>query len=108
MAALRFSAEGSAFTAQAIAYTALFALVPLSLVAVAMLAFIFGTDEGIARANEAIQVYGPALKELIHEEWGDGIMSAINFEVDISRRENEDGEDRVRIVMDGKFLPYKW
>ena len=66
------------------------------------------TDPTVYRLYEAIQVYGPALKELIHEEWGDGIMSAINFEVDISRRENEDGEDRVRIVMDGKFLPYAW
>lgn len=66
------------------------------------------TDPTVYRLYEAIQVYGPALKELIHEEWGDGIMSAINFEVDISRRENEDGEDRVRIVMDGKFLPYEW
>ena len=65
MAGLRFSAEGSAFTAQAIAYTALFALVPLSLVAVAMLAFIYGTDEGLARANEAIQVYVPALGDLL-------------------------------------------
>lgn len=66
------------------------------------------TDPTVYRLYEAVQVYGPALKELIHEEWGDGIMSAINFEVDISRHENEDGEDRVRIVLDGKFLPYKW
>lgn len=65
------------------------------------------TDPTVYRLYEAIQVYGPALKELIHEEWGDGIMSAINFEVDISRHER-DGEDRVRIVLDGKFLPYKW
>lgn len=65
------------------------------------------TDPTVYRLYEAVQVYGPALKALIHEEWGDGIMSAINFEVDISRHE-EDGEDRVRIVLDGKFLPYKW
>jgi cyanate lyase len=65
------------------------------------------TDPTVYRLYEAVQVYGPALKALIHEEWGDGIMSAINFEVDISRHE-QDGEDRVRIVLDGKFLPYKW
>ncbi len=64
-AGLRFSAEGSAFMAQAIAFTALFALVPLSLVAVAMLAFIFGTDQGMARANGAIQAYVPALGDLL-------------------------------------------
>src|SRR4030088_175659 len=64
-AALRFSAEGSAFMAQAIAYTALFALVPLSLVGVSMLAFIYGTTEGVARANAAIGLYVPALGELL-------------------------------------------
>jgi membrane protein len=64
-AAARFSAEGSAFTAQAIAYTALFALVPLTLVAVSLLAFIFGTDSGIARANKAIALYVPALHDLL-------------------------------------------
>jgi membrane protein len=64
-AGLRFSAEGSAFMAQAIAYTALFALVPLSLLAVAMLAFVYGTDEGMTRANEAIQAYVPALGDLL-------------------------------------------
>src|SRR4030081_435193 len=50
---------------QAIAYTALFALVPLSLVAVAMLAFIYGTDAGLARANGAIGIYVPALGDLL-------------------------------------------
>ncbi|MDQ6943117.1 MAG: YihY/virulence factor BrkB family protein [Candidatus Eremiobacteraeota bacterium] len=64
-AGLRFSAEGSAFMSQAIAFTALFALVPLSLVAVAMLAFIFGTDVGMARANAAIGIYVPALGDLL-------------------------------------------
>jgi membrane protein len=64
-AGLRFSAEGSAFMAQAIAFTALFALVPLSLVAVAMLAFFYGTDEGMARANAAIGIYVPALGDLL-------------------------------------------
>jgi membrane protein len=64
-AGLRFSAEGSAFMAQSIAFTALFALVPLSIVAVAMLAFFYGTDEGVARANLAIQQYVPALGDLV-------------------------------------------
>ncbi len=54
-----------------------------------------------------LQVYGPALKALIHEEFGDGIMSAIAFNLEIDRREDPDG-DRVRITRDGKFLPYKW
>ena len=48
-----------------------------------------------------------ALKELIHEEFGDGIMSAINFKVDIARREHPDG-DRVVVTFDGKFLDYRW
>jgi YihY family inner membrane protein len=64
-AGLRFSAEGAPFMAQSIAFTALFALVPLSIVAVAMLAFFYGTDDGIARANQAIQQYVPALGDLV-------------------------------------------
>ena len=56
---------------------------------------------------EALAVYGPALKELIHEEFGDGIMSAINFKVDIARRPDPDG-DRVVVTFDGKFLDYRW
>ena len=64
-AAQRFSAEGSAFMAQAIAFTALFALLPLTLVTVAMLAFIYGTDEGIARAHAVIQLYVPQIQDLI-------------------------------------------
>jgi cyanate lyase len=54
-----------------------------------------------------LQVYGPALKALIHEEFGDGIMSAISFNMDLEREEHEDG-DRVKISMSGKFLPYSW
>ncbi len=61
----RFSLAGSAFTAQAIAFTALFALVPLTLVAVAMLAFIYGTDEGIARAHAVIETYVPQIGALV-------------------------------------------
>jgi cyanate lyase len=64
-------------------------------------------DPTIYRFTEALSVYGPALKELIHEEFGDGIMSAINFSVDISRRPHPDG-DRVVVTLDGKFLDYRW
>ncbi|HEY8456026.1 MAG TPA: cyanase [Actinopolymorphaceae bacterium] len=64
-------------------------------------------DPTIYRFVEALSVYGPALKELIHEEFGDGIMSAINFRVDLSRRPDPEG-DRVVVTFDGKFLDYKW
>jgi cyanate lyase len=64
-------------------------------------------DPTIYRLYEAIQVYGPALKALIHEEFGDGIMSAINFRADVERVPDPAG-DRVRITFDGKFLPYQW
>jgi len=65
------------------------------------------TDPTIYRLHEAMDVYGPAIKELIHEEFGDGIMSAINFKVDVARREDPTG-DRVVITLDGKFLDYEW
>ncbi|MBL1066584.1 cyanase [Streptomyces sp. 7-21] len=64
-------------------------------------------DPVVYRFAEALAVYGPALKELIHEEFGDGIMSAINFRVDLARRPDPDG-DRVVVTFDGKFLDYKW
>ncbi|MFI2364760.1 cyanase [Promicromonospora sp. NPDC019610] len=64
-------------------------------------------DPTIYRFYELLDVYGPALKEAIHEEFGDGIMSAINCNVEISRREDPDG-DRVRVTIDGKFLKYQW
>jgi cyanate lyase len=64
-------------------------------------------DPTIYRLYEVIQVYGPALKALIHEEFGDGIMSAINFRADVERVPDPAG-DRVRITFDGKFLPYQW
>ncbi|WP_280339819.1 cyanase [Nocardia neocaledoniensis] len=64
-------------------------------------------DPTIYRLVEAVSVYGPALKALIHEEFGDGIMSAINFNIDIARRPDPDG-DRVVITLDGKFLDYRW
>jgi cyanate lyase len=64
------------------------------------------TDPTIYRFYEIVQVYGTTLKELIHEEFGDGIMSAIDFDLDIARQPNPNG-DRVKIVMTGKFLKYK-
>ncbi|MFG1694160.1 cyanase [Nonomuraea sp. NPDC049309] len=64
-------------------------------------------DPTIYRLYEVIQVYGPAIKELIHEQCGDGIMSAINFRLDVKRVPDPSG-DRVVITMDGKYLPYQW
>ncbi|MDI2090319.1 cyanase [Commensalibacter oyaizuii] len=64
------------------------------------------TDPTIYRFYELISVYGTTFKELIHEEFGDGIMSAIDFKMDL-KRENDPNGDRVNIVMSGKFLPYK-
>ncbi|MBQ0713146.1 MAG: cyanase [Porticoccus sp.] len=64
------------------------------------------TDPLIYRWYELVNVYGSTIKELIHEEFGDGIMSAIDFSMDINRQEDPNG-DRVNIVMSGKFLPYK-
>jgi cyanate lyase len=64
------------------------------------------TDPLIYRFYELVNVYGTTLKELIHEEFGDGIMSAIDFEMDLTREPDPKG-DRVKIVMSGKFLPYK-
>jgi cyanate lyase len=55
---------------------------------------------------EIVAVYGTTIKELIHEEFGDGIMSAIDFSLDISREADPKG-DRVKVIMSGKFLPYK-
>ena len=64
------------------------------------------TDPLIYRFYELVSVYGTTFKELIHEEFGDGIMSAIDFKMDL-KRENDPNGDRVKIVMSGKFLPYK-
>jgi cyanate lyase len=64
------------------------------------------TDPLIYRFYELISVYGTTFKALIHEEFGDGIMSAIDFNMDLTREPDPKG-DRVRIVMSGKFLPYK-
>jgi cyanate lyase len=65
------------------------------------------TDPTIYRFYEALQVYGGAIKELIHEQFGDGIMSAINFSVDMQKKSHPSG-DRVVVTFDGKFLPYQW
>jgi cyanate lyase len=64
------------------------------------------TDPLIYRFYELINVYGTTFKELIHEEFGDGIMSAIDFNMDLTREPDPKG-DRVKIVMSGKFLSYK-
>ena len=64
------------------------------------------TDPLIYRFYELINVYGSTFKALIHEEFGDGIMSAIDFSMDLKREVDPKG-DRVNIVMSGKFLPYK-
>ena len=64
------------------------------------------TDPLIYRFYELVSVYGTTFKELIHEEFGDGIMSAIDFHMDL-RREPDPKGDRVKIEMSGKFLPYK-
>ena len=64
------------------------------------------TDPLIYRFYELVNIYGTTFKALIHEEFGDGIMSAIDFNMDLTREPDPKG-DRVRIVMSGKFLPYK-
>ena len=64
------------------------------------------TDPLIYRLYELVSVYGTTIKELIHEEFGDGIMSAIDFSMDIAREPHEKG-DRVHVELSGKFLPYK-
>ena len=64
------------------------------------------TDPLIYRWYEIVNVYGTTIKELIHEEFGDGIMSAIDFSMDIVRQPDPKG-DRVKVVLSGKFLPYK-
>ena len=64
------------------------------------------TDPLIYRFYELISVYGTTFKSLIHEEFGDGIMSAIDFSMDIQRQPDPKG-DRVHVELSGKFLPYK-
>ena len=64
------------------------------------------TDPLIYRFYELVNVYGTTIKELIHEEFGDGIMSAIDFKMDLTREPDPKG-DRVKIMMSGKYLQYK-
>jgi cyanate lyase len=64
------------------------------------------TDPLIYRFYEIMQVYGMPMKAIIHEKFGDGIMSAIDFTLDIDKIEDPKG-DRVKVTMNGKFLPYK-
>jgi cyanate lyase len=63
-------------------------------------------DPLIYRFYEIVQVYGTTWKELIEEEFGDGIMSAIDFDMSIERQPDPKG-DRVKLILSGKFLPYK-
>ena len=64
------------------------------------------TDPLIYRFYEIMQVYGMPVKAVVHEKFGDGIMSAIDFSIDVEREEDPKG-DRVMVIMCGKFLPYK-
>ena len=64
------------------------------------------TDPLIYRFYEIMQVYGMPVKSVVHEKFGDGIMSAIDFTIDVEKEEDPKG-DRVKIIMCGKFLPYK-
>jgi cyanate lyase len=64
------------------------------------------TDPVIYRLYEIVGVYGDTIKEIIHEKFGDGIMSAIDFSMHIDKEKNPAG-DRVKVTMNGKFLPYK-
>ena len=64
------------------------------------------TDPLIYRFYEIMQVYGMPVKAVVHEKFGDGIMSAIDFSIDVEKEEDPKG-DRVKIIMCGKFLPYK-
>ena len=63
-------------------------------------------DPLVYRFKEISMVYGESIKQIIHEKFGDGIMSAIDFTMDVDRVEDPNG-DRVQITMSGKFLPYK-
>ena len=64
------------------------------------------SDPLVYRLQEMVQVYGATIAELVHEEFGDGIVSAIDFEFDIERLPDPKG-DRVKITLNGKFLPYR-
>ncbi|KOG51693.1 cyanate hydratase [Streptomyces griseoflavus] len=63
------------------------------------------TDPTLYRFHEMLQVYGTTLKALIHEQFGDGIISAVNFRLDIRKVEDPEGGSRAVITLDGKYLP---
>jgi cyanate lyase len=65
------------------------------------------TDPTIYRFYEIVQVYGTTLKALIHEQFGDGIISAINFKLDVKKVADPEGGERAVITLDGKYLPTK-
>ena len=65
------------------------------------------TDPTMYRFYEMLQVYGSTLKALVHEQFGDGIISAINFKLDVKKVEDPDGGSRAVITLDGKYLPTK-
>ncbi|RLU87583.1 cyanase [Streptomyces griseocarneus] len=65
------------------------------------------TDPTIYRFHEMLQVYGTTLKALVHEEFGDGIISAINFKLDVKKVADPEGGERAVITLDGKYLPTK-
>ncbi|WP_414170392.1 cyanase [Streptoverticillium reticulum] len=65
------------------------------------------TDPTIYRFYEMLQVYGTTLKALVHEEFGDGVISAINFKLDVKKVADPDGGERAVITLDGKYLPTK-
>ncbi len=65
------------------------------------------TDPTIYRFYEIVQVYGTTLKALVHEKFGDGIISAINFKLSIEKVEDPEGGSRAVITLDGKYLPSK-
>ncbi|MGW6979506.1 cyanase [Streptomyces sp. NPDC054932] len=63
------------------------------------------TDPTIYRFHEMLQVYGTTLKALVHEQFGDGIISAINFRLDVQKVADPEGGERAVITLDGKYLP---
>ena len=65
------------------------------------------TDPTVYRFYEMVQIYGTTLKALVHEQFGDGIISAINFKLDLNKVEDPEGGSRAVITLDGKFLPNK-
>ena len=65
------------------------------------------TDPTMYRFYEMLQVYGTTLKALVHEKFGDGIISAINFKLDVKKVADPEGGERAVITLDGKYLPTK-